>query len=109
MLATMMPMEIRMVRDDMDERPKRMSTAKYPHAFEVFELWGMYPRSWASLRESRQREAAENLFLEHELEDIRGAIKFWRKHKNLPFCPSAATPFDLDTKWAKLEAFNSKL
>ncbi len=102
-------MAFQLVREDEEERAPRFSKAKYPHALEVFALWGKYPRNWISLRESRQRESAENLFLERGIEQIKDALQFIKDFGNTDFFPSITCPYDLDIKWAKLEAKSKEL
>jgi hypothetical protein len=96
------------VRVSDEEKPKRESSAKYPHALEVFALWGAFPKNWTSLKESRQREAAENLYQEQGIEEIKNALAWHDRLKGIEFCPQIHTPHDLDTKWGKLEDFVEK-
>lgn len=111
MLVTAIPMEIRVVHESEEEseRPRRFPPAKYPHSKEVFALWGVYPRNWATLRESRQREAAENLYIERGIEQIKDALQFIKDFGHTDFFPSITSPYDLDSKWAKLEARSKEL
>lgn len=96
------------IRVSEDVIPRKESTAKYPHALEVFALWGAYPKNWTSLKNSVQREAAENLYEEQGIEEIKAALEYIEKHKSEDFFPQIATPHDLDSKWAKLAAFYDK-
>ena len=91
--------------DSIEERPK--SKPKYPHSKEVFGLWKSWPRNW-SLNKT-QLQAAENLYEERGLEEIANALAWYEKHKNDTYCPSITSPYDLDSKWAKLESFVDKL
>jgi len=90
-----------------DEKPKRESRAKYPNSKKVFSLWGKYPRNWEM--NSTQCRAAENLFSERGIEEIENALKWYAKVREKEFCPRIDTPYDLDSKWAKLETFVEKL
>lgn len=84
------------------------SKSKYPHALEVFALWGAYPKNWTSPKNSMHREAAENLYTEQGIEEIKSALAYIKKHKSDDYFPQIETPYDLDNKWLKLEAFYDK-
>lgn len=86
-----------------EERPKRESKAKYPHSKEVFSLWGKYPANWNM--NTTQCRAAENLYTERGVEEVANALKWYDDLKGKDFCPKIHTPYDLDSKWAKLEDF----
>lgn len=85
---------------------KKSTPKKYPHSKEVFGLWGSYPRNWEL--NTTQLRAAENLFEEQGIEEIKGALDYWKKHKDEDFCPQVPSPYDLDSKWLKLSAFYDK-
>lgn len=91
---------------DIEVSEKKSPPKKYPHSKEVFGLWGKYPRNWEL--NTTQLRAAENLFEEQGLEEIRAALEYWNKHKDEDFCPQVPTPYDLDSKWLKLSAFYDK-
>lgn len=101
------PLEYEQVtlRED-EETTRAKKPPKYPNAKQVFACWGKYPKNWEL--NTTQCRAAENLFAEQGLEDIQSAVDFWKKHKDEDFCPQIPTPYDLDSKWAKLEAFYDK-
>lgn len=86
------------------ERPKREK--KDTTYLRVFDLWGTYPLSWRTHK--AQIQAARNLLLEHGLDDIKDALEYIGRHKNDEFFPEIHSPWDLDTKWQKLEAFYEK-
>ena len=90
-----------------EERPKSGSLAKYPHSKEVFSLWGSYPKNW--LLNTSQLRAAENLYSERGIQEIKDALEWYEDVKDKPFCPQVVSPYDLDSKWDKLEAFNEKI
>lgn len=92
---------------DLEESPAKVSKAKYPHSKEVFALWGSYPKNW--LLNTTQLRAAENLYEEQGIEEIQNALKWYEDVKNRDFCPKILSPYDLDSKWAKLEDFIEKL
>lgn len=90
-----------------EEEKKPKTPPKYPHSKEVFGLWGAYPRNWVANK--TQLTAAENLFEERGIEDIKEALDFYRTHQKDKYCPEIDSPFDLDTKWVKLEAFLERI
>lgn len=92
---------------EVEEKPEKKSAPKkYPHSKEVFELWGKYPRNWDL--NSTQLRAAENLFEEHGVQEVKDALEWYESVKDREFCPVVVSPYDLDSKWDKLEAFNDK-
>lgn len=99
------PQKYELVKEE--ERPKKEGRAKYPHSKEVFAFWGKYPRFWE--RNATQLAAAEDLYAELGLEEIKSSVEFLEKHKDDKFCPEIYTPHDLLTKYKKLEAFSHKI
>lgn len=93
-----------------EEKPKKESKAKYPHSKEVFGLWGKFPLAWKN--NTTQLVAAENLYTERGVVKIKDALDWYdhakNKFDNDPFLPVVTSPYDLDTKWGKLEAFDDK-
>lgn len=89
-----------------DEKPKKVSTSKYPNAREIFALWGNYPRNWD--RNTTQLISGQNLYTERGIEGTRNALLWNEKVKHLDFAPKIDTPYDLDSKWAKLERIVDK-
>lgn len=90
-----------------EKEKKSKSPAKYPNAKTIFSFWGPYPRNWDL--NATQLRAAENLFKEHGLEEVKDAVEWYETVKDLPFCPQMTSPYDLDSKWDKLEAFSNKV
>lgn len=90
-----------------DTKPKKESTAKYPHSKEVFKLWEVSPRNWTL--NTTQLRAAENLYEERGIEAIQEALQFIKDFGHTDFFPSITSPYDLDSKWAKLEAKSKEL
>lgn len=89
-------------------REESKKPPKYPNAHKVFEKFGVkYPKNWKLNK--TQLIAAENLFEERGLEEIEEALKWYENHKYDEFCPQVGSPYDLDSKWAKLETFIEKL
>lgn len=86
---------------------KTKEPPKYPHSKEVFGLWGSWPRNW--LLNTTQLRAAENLYEERGLDEIKDALQFIKDYGNADFFPSITSPYDLDSKWAKLEAKSKEL
>lgn len=91
-----------------EEKSQRVSTKKYSNAKQVFALWGKYPKNWDL--NTTQLRAAENLFEEQEsLEEISEALRFAQEHKDDDFCPQISSPYDLDSKWKKLDTYYDKI
>lgn len=89
-----------------EKEEKSKAQPKYPHAKSVFELWGKYPRNWDL--NATQLRAAENLYDERGIEEIEGLLEWYEKNKTRDFCPQVSSPYDLDSKWSKLDAFYDK-
>ncbi len=87
------------------EKPKR----HYKEIYGLFSetLGRKIPLNWTT--NVTQQKCAENLFNEHGLQAVENALKFFDEHKEDEYCPNVATPYDLDSKWAKLVAFRKKL
>lgn len=85
---------------------KRPSSAKYPHAKQIMQLFPNYLISWIQYKQFCF--ASESLFTERGIEDVTQALKYYKKHQDEPFIPSIFTPMDLDSKWDKLVAYSLK-
>lgn len=85
---------------------KRPSSAKYPHAKQIMQLFPNYLVSWIQYKQFCF--ASESLFTERGIEDVTQALKYYKKHQDEPFIPSIFTPMDLDSKWDKLVAYSLK-
>lgn len=96
---------LRVEKDTEDGKVKK-DTRKYPNAKQVFHLWGKYPAHWVN--NATQLRAAENLYAEQGLEDIASALKYIKAHQDEEFFPQITSPWELDTKWDKLEAYFKK-
>lgn len=96
------------VVSDLEEIREPVSAPKYPHAKEVFALWGNYPKSWLSPRYARYRESAENLYQQFGLDQIREAVAFYQEHKGEQYCPVIGNPSELEEKWSKLFVFQKR-
>jgi len=92
--------------DTGEKTEKKPQTKKYPNALKVFNLFGKYPLNWKINK--TQLQSAENLFTERGLEQILKAIQFYRDNKGGEFCPIINSPYDLDSKWAKLISFKKR-
>jgi hypothetical protein len=82
-----------------------------PEVTQVYLLFeeelGKLPKNW--YMNTTQRQAAENLYTERGLETIGNALRWYNEHKSVAFCPQITSPYDLDSKWSKLNAFKKKL
>ncbi len=81
-------------------------TKKYPNSKVVFSLFGKYPANWKINK--TQLQSAENLFLERGVEQIIKALNFIKENKEDKFCPIINSPYDLDSKWAKMIGFKKR-
>lgn len=97
-------MEFDIVEEDERERRPRADTS-YRQVFALF--YTKWPFHWNRAR--IQVEAAKNLLSERGISEVKNALRWYAKYKDNPFCPNIHTPYDLDTKWAKLEAFIERL
>lgn len=73
---------------------------------QVFALWSDYPLQWRKNR--TEIDAARNLLVESNLEDMKQMLKIYERYKDSPFCPSILKPSDLDRKWDNLLDFKKK-
>lgn len=92
--------------DDSIPRKKEKKRAD-ENILEVFRCFGKYPKNWEANK--TERGAAERLLEEHGLENIKKALAFCRKHKDDERFYQVLTPWDLDSKWVKLEAYSKKI
>lgn len=79
---------------------------KYPHKEEVYALWPKRPLNWNIA--APQCKAAENLYKERGISQIKSAIAFWLEHKDEQFCPDCSTPYKLDSNWSALFKFKAR-
>lgn len=89
-----------------DEKEIKPSKAKYPNKKVVFSLWGKYPRNWDI--NTSQCKAAENLFEERGIDQIKKALEFVTEYKDGEYFPEVLTPYDLDSKWKKIISWRDK-
>ncbi len=94
--------EIVEVRAEKPQKNKRVDE----HILEVFSCFGKYPKAWLTNRS--QRKAAENLFEERGLEQVKKAVSLYLENREDKFCPAVNTPWDLDNKWGALVRFKNK-
>lgn len=88
--------------DDWGEEFNPRKSAKKDTTYrKVFAAVGgvNYPLAWNTNR--TQIQAAKNLLQEHGLDKVKKAMKWYKEHKDEPFCPQLSTPHDLDNKWHK--------
>lgn len=90
---------------------KKPNTRKYPNAPAVRKLFQeILGRSEANWRINKnQLQACENLYTERGMEKIKNALEFYQENKDQEFCPVIDSPCDLDSKYAKLSRFKTKL
>ena len=81
-------------------------TKRYPNARQVFALFGKYPLNWKINK--TQLQAAENLFAERGIEQIIKALNFIKENRDKEFFPSINSPYDMDSKWAKMIQFKKR-
>lgn len=87
-----------------NEEPRKRADTSYRQVYALF--YTKWPFHWNRAR--IQVDAAKNLLKERGIEEVANALRWYRKLKDNPFCPQIHTPYDLDTKWQKLEAFVEK-
>lgn len=92
------------ITDKIPEKPRKVGADTAYRS--VFDLWGKYPANWRMNK--AQIQAAKNLLEEHGLDGAKSALTFAARFKDDPFCPEITSPYDLDSKWAKLLAFKKK-
>ena len=96
-----------MIDDDTRELiNNKPQTKKYPNAKSVFNLFGKYPANWRINK--TQLQSAENLFAERGVEQILKALSFFKENKDKEFCPTINSPYDMDSKWAKIIQFKKR-
>lgn len=90
-----------------EEEPKPKRT--YPTVYAIFrEITGKdNPLNWKVNK--TQQTAAENLLKEHTENEIRAALTFVKNYKDQEYCPTVDSPYDLDSKWAKIKKFKDSL
>ena len=91
---------------DGDGSPKTVKTPtkKYPNApaiRKIFqEVLGRNPSNWKINR--NQLLACENLYTERGPEKVRSALEYYQANREDQYCPTIASPYDLDSKWTNL-------
>ncbi len=87
-----------------EEEPKLKKDREY---LKVFALFKRQQKSWE--RNRTQIKAATALLEERGLEAVKDALEWYESNRHIDFIPEVHSPYDLDTKWAKLESFNDKI
>jgi hypothetical protein len=101
------PLRVEKITKDEDQAPKKVSGGKkYPHAEAVFECFTPNHASWKL--NTTQLRHAEDLYANVGLTAIKGALKFYYRHKDEEFCPKILSPFDLNTKWLNLLEYSKQ-
>lgn len=99
------PQNISIVTYTEEERPKKASTAKYPNARTAFKWLPKYEKHWDM---NKTYLSYGELMFEKGEEKVKNLVNFAEENKNDPFCPQIITPYDVITKWSKLQAFRDK-
>ena len=88
-------------------KPKEKEKRHYKEVYEVFKkILGVSPLNWTV--NVTQQKSAENLYTERGVEQIEKALLFYNEYKDVEFCPHVTTPYDLDSKWSKLNKFKKQ-
>lgn len=88
-----------------DGPTKRTSTAKYPHALEVFSWFPNRQKSWEAGRNVQEREYAEYLYERGE-ENVKKALAYVHSQKDNPdFRYVVVKPSDLEKKWLDIATY----
>jgi len=75
---------------------------------QVYKLFkDPWPENWRMNKS--QRQAAENLYRERGIQQVKKALEFYRDNKDHEYCPKIRTPYDLDSKWSQLFDFKNSL
>jgi len=85
-----------------DERPKKVSTAKYPHSKEVFGWFPSIEPSWKE--NTTELKHTEMLYVRGEAAVI-GIIKFCLKYEHMEFFPKWRKPSSLERNWPEILDF----
>jgi len=84
--------------------PKKKSSAKWPDAQKVFDLFSNPARSFWKVRPV-ERLAAQTLFDMYGLEKLQTRINTIEKYKDDPECPVITSPSELLSKMDRMEKF----
>jgi len=95
--------DFRYVAEGEDERPVK----KYPHAREVFELFGKYPLFWRVNRLHLQ--AAEDLYVMRGITELTEQMAWYKKNRKREFCPQFDNPVEWANKYEAIDRFFDKL
>jgi phage replication O-like protein O len=89
---------------------KKPQTKKYPNAPAIRKIFltetGKCPANWKINK--TQLQACENLYTEQTPRVVQNALRWHKEHKDIEFCPQITSPYDLDSKWTKLNLFKKK-
>lgn len=56
-----------------------------------------------------ERLSCENLLKYKQFNEIKSILEFYKENKEKEFCPQISSPYELEYKWTKLEAFYKSL
>ena len=93
------------IKEGEEDKPLKVSKAKYHHSKEIFGLFKNPQKSWQI--DTTQLKHAELLY-ERGIGQVKGALKFVADYRGEEFMPSVLKPSDLDRKWLDLLEFKKK-
>lgn len=94
--------------EDSQEEKVPRSTAKYPHAKEVFAWFPRPQKSWESLKNVQEREYAEFLYARGE-ESVKKMLRYvneWEENEDFKYV--VTKPSDLEKKWEDLRKYGKR-
>jgi hypothetical protein len=86
----------------------KRSTAKYPHALEVFSWFPRPQKSWEAQRNVQEREYAEFLYARGE-ESVKKMLRYvdeWEGNEDFKYV--VTKPSDLEKKWEDLRKYGKR-
>lgn len=88
---------------DSEETPSTLrGRAKYGNARVAFAWFPEYEKWWDM--NTSQLKYGELVFARGE-QAVRSILAFLKKNSDLEDCPEVTTPYDLETKWKRIEKF----
>lgn len=99
--------EYQVVQEDAKPQKQKSDTSYYA-VYEAFK--NPWPLNWKNNKTEIQ--AAKNLLQERGVQEIKDALEWYedmeRRFGSDEYFPRVKSPWDLDTKWEKLEDYNKK-
>lgn len=90
-----------------DERPKRISQARFPDAKKVFRLFGNYPKVWEI--NTHFCANAQGLHDTYGMEELTEQMTWYQKNRHREFCPQFDDPIQWAVKYAAISRFFDKI